>query len=283
MRKMLVYLLVSLGILYAILILMGIFHYIPPNHYRVHQNNFGQYEKPSREHVLGTDYYHQDIFSEFVYGAKSSFYSGMLAAAPFLLVGVALGIGASYRENVWTYYVDKGMEVLNAFPKLIVLLIFIALFGNHVFLIMILFGVISAPKLAELIKGRVLALKKEAFIDSSIALGLKHRTIIFKHLLWHNSREIIVGQFFFVYAAAVFIEASLSYVRLGFSEKSVSWGYMLYEARWASQRSLFVPPWSDEFHLKAFFTILALTLLTLSLFYLSQYFRQKDLEMKGIR
>ena len=271
-----------MAVVYGLMILMGIFHYIPPHFYRVHQMNFPQLQPPSLEHLLGTDYYKHDIFSEFVYGAGSTFYSGILASIPFVVLGILLGIAASYYENRFSYYMDRFLEVLNAFPKFIVLLIFIALFGNHVFLIMIIFGAFSAPKLAELIKGRVLALKKEMFIDSSIALGLRHRDIIFRHILWNNSRPIILGQFFFIYSAAVLIEASLSYVNLGFSQNSVSWGYMLYEARYASGRTLFTVPWDvQNFHIKAFVTIVGLTLLTLSMFYLSHYYRQKALELRG--
>lgn len=272
------------AVIYAVMILMGMFEYIPPNFYRVHQMNFPQLQPPSLEHLLGTDYYKHDIFSEFIYGAKSTFYSGILAAIPFTILGILLGIAASYYENRFSYYADRFLEVLNAFPKFIVLLIFIALFGNHVFLLMMIFGIFSSPKLAELIKGRVLALKKEMFIDSSIALGLPHWAIILRHILWNNSRSIILGQFFFIYSAAVLIEASLSYVNLGFSQTSVSWGYMLYEARYASGRTLFTAPWNlGSFHIKAFVSIMGLTLLTLSMFYLSRYYRQKALELRGIR
>lgn len=269
------------GLFYAIFILMGLFNYIPPNFYKVHQNNFQQLQPPSSKHLLGTDWFKQDVFSEFVYGAKSTFYSGLLAALPFLIFGILLGVGSAYKSGRTSYTVDKALEILNSFPKLIVLLLFIGLFGNHIKMIMVLFGIISSPKLAELIKGKIISLKKEAFIDSSIALGISHSRIIFKHILWHNCREIIVGQLFYIYAAAVLVEASLSYVQLGFSQNAASWGWMLAEAR-TEPKVLFTWPWSPDFHLKAVIVILALTGLSLGMFYLSQLFRDKDLERRGL-
>ncbi|APF19804.1 ABC-type transporter, integral membrane subunit [Caldithrix abyssi DSM 13497] len=281
MNKTLKKILLVLAVIYAILIMMGIFDYIPPNFYKLHQANFSQALPPSADHLLGTDWWKKDVFTEFVYGAKSTFYSGMLAGIPFLIFGILLGVGSAYQANRTSYYLDKLLEILNSFPKLIVLLIIIGLFGNHMVMLMMIFGIISAPKLAELIKGKVLALRKEAFVDSSIALGLSHAQIIFKHILYYNCRHIIIGQFFFIYAAAILVEASLSYVNLGFSQTSASWGYMLSEAR-SEPKTLFTWPWDSDFNLKAFVVISSLTLLTLSMVYLAEWLKNRDHLLKGI-
>ncbi len=270
-----------MAIVYLILIIMGIFDFIPPNFYRLHQADFSQSLPPSAKHLLGTDWWKKDVFTEFVYGAKSTFYSGILAGIPFLIFGILLGVGSSYRANRTSYYLDKSLEILNSFPKLIVLLIIIGLFGNHMVMLMIIFGIISAPKLAELIKGKILSLRKEAFVDSSIALGLPHLQIILKHILYYNCRYIILGQFFFIYAAAILVEASLSYVNLGFSQTSSSWGYMLSEAR-SEPKILFTWPWNANFNLKAFVVISSLTLLTLSMVYLAEWLKNRDHLLKGI-
>lgn len=269
--------------LYLVLIIMGLFNWVPPNYYHIHQMFSSKKVLPiSAEHLLGTDYFKKDIFTEFVFGVKSTFFAGMSAAFSFLIFGIFFGIASSYYENKFSFYMDKILEILNSFPKLIVLLIYIGLFGNHPFQLMILFGIISSPKLAELIKGRVLSLKKETFVDSSIALGVPHYQIIFKHILKYNCKEIIIGQFFYIYAVAVLIEASLSYVNLGFNATSVSWGYMLYEARGVISQNIFTFPWAADFNMEAFMAISGLTLLTLNMFYLSQYYKKKDLKEKGL-
>ena len=266
------------GSVYLLIVLFGLSGWVPPNFYWVHQE-FHQDLPISANHLLGTGYFRKDIFSEFIYGTASTFIAGMTAAIPFLFFGVLFGISAGYFDNRWTVALNKILDVFNSFPKLLVLLMFIGVFGSSPVMIMALFGFISAPKLAELIKGRILSLKKETFIDASVALGLSHSQIISKHILYYNCKELILGQFFYIYGAAVLIEASLSYVRLGFSATQASWGYMLYEAR---SRTLFTLPWSKNFNMKALIIIVALSGLTLSMFYLAQYFKNRAYSEKGI-
>ncbi|RMD87106.1 MAG: ABC transporter permease [Calditrichaeota bacterium] len=271
------------GVIYLLMIIMGIVGKVPPNYYHVHQNNFQQYLPASKLHILGTSYFRKDIFTEFIFGAKSTFYSGILALIPFLVMGILLGVGSTYQQRPLSRFLDNFLELLNSIPKLIGLLIFIGLFGNRVFFVMAIFGILSSPKLAELIKGKILSLQKEEFIDTLKALGLPNVVIILKHILWYNCKTIIISQMFFIYAAAVLIEASLSYVQLGFSQESSSWGYMLYEAQSAPFRTIFTFPWNDNFHTQAFVTIMGLMIVTLSMFYLSLQFKQKDLLRRGIQ
>jgi len=232
-------------IIYLLMIILAVFEYVPPHNYDPH--SLVEFEKsaaPSAKHLLGTSYYGEDIYTRFIYGAKTSFYSGMIVAITYVIAGIMLGIGSAYSQAKWTFYIEKISEVVNSFPKLLIVFLILGLFEVKVYLVLFYFGLISAPKLAELLKAKIRLLRKEEFIDASVALGLSWFKIIFKHILWYNSRITILSQFLYMYTVAVILEASLSYIGFGFKYDEVSWGSMLNGAfNTIHLKDLFTYPW----------------------------------------
>jgi peptide/nickel transport system permease protein len=92
---------------------------------------------------------------------------------------------------------------------------------------MVVVGLTHAPTVASMVKSKVIFLKQQNFIESAVCLGLKNRTIIVKHILWHNCRALLIIQATLGMAEAILIETSLSYLGFGVQEPMPSWGNMV--------------------------------------------------------
>lgn len=235
---------------------------------------------PSHNHILGI-FFQQDLFVSFVRSTYSAFVAGSVALVAFLVIGILLGVGSGINIGKWQDVLNGTMKILNAFPKFIVLLLYAGLFSVNLIHMLILYGIISAPKLGELLKARIEELKREDFIDASIALGIPIPQIIARHVLWHHSRHMILSQLFYMFAMAIFMEASLAYLNLGIEEGYQSWGLMLNYATSVGGLTFFTWPWNPNFNLPAFLPSMGLLIVILTLFGLSSLWAQEDKKRRG--
>jgi peptide/nickel transport system permease protein len=97
----------------------------------------------------------------------------------------------------------------------------------RIYLLMLLLGLFSSPKLAELIRGRIASLKETAFVHAAVSLGLSPVQIIGKHILWYECRPLILVQSAYMMGQAILIETTLTYLKFGLEYPVVSWGLML--------------------------------------------------------
>jgi peptide/nickel transport system permease protein len=118
-------------------------------------------------------------------------------------------------------------NLLNSFPRLVLILLMVAAFKPDIYLIMAVVGITNAPTVAYLIKSKIQFLKQKNFIEAATALGLKNVVIIFKHILWHNCRSVLIIQATLGMAEVILIETSLSYLGFGVQEPTPSWGNMV--------------------------------------------------------
>ena len=121
-------------------------------------------------------------------GGGSYFLPGLLSIGIALFFGIVLGVLAGYR-GVWfntgiTYFTN----LVDSFPRLVLILLVIAAFKPDIYYIMMVVGLTNVPVVASLIKGKIQFLKQKNFIEADAALGLPTKTIILKHILWHNCR-----------------------------------------------------------------------------------------------
>jgi peptide/nickel transport system permease protein len=122
---------------------------------------------------------------------------------------------------------------VDSFPRLVLILLVIAAFKPDIYYIMMVVGLTNVPVVASLIKGKIQFLKQKNFIEADAALGLPTKTIILKHILWHNCRSLLIIQATLGMAEAILMETSLSYLGFGVQEPTPSWGI------WAGRRQLF--------------------------------------------
>ena len=203
------------------------------NPHKFHSNRWAQI---GTEHWLGTDQNGRDVFALLVSGAYTSFLMSVVSTLAFFIFGTALGVLSGYFSGWLRNFVNTIFRVIHTFPILLLLLILTILtdlffYGrpsNTKFLIlMALFGVFSSPKLAEMIRGRILSLKERAFIESATALGLSHKKIIFRHILWLECRSLIFVQCAYMMGQAILMETTLTYLNFGVEYPLTSWGLML--------------------------------------------------------
>ena len=178
-------------------------------------------------HPLGTDFLGRDLLTRLVLGIQAYFVPGLLAVALALVGGSALGILAGWRGGWWDMLVTYFANLLDSFPRLVLILLVIAAFKPDIYYVMAVVGVTSTPVIASLVAGKIAFLRQKSFIEAAQALGLPARTVILKHILWYHCRALLVIQATLGMAEAILIETSLSYLGFGVQEPTPSWGNMV--------------------------------------------------------
>jgi peptide/nickel transport system permease protein len=210
-------------------------------------------------HLLGTDFAGRDMLSRLIIGIQAYFLPGLLAIFVSLLLGAVSGVIAGYRGG----WYDTGITYLNnlvdSFPRIVLVLLVVAAFKPEMYTVMLVVGVTNVPTTAALIKRKILFLKQKNFIEADIALGLPLRTIILKHLVWQNCRTLLVIQATLGMAEAILMETSLSYLGFGVQEPAPSWGNMVQAGAGYFMKGQFWPSTAPAFAI--LFTILGFHLL----------------------
>jgi len=179
------------------------------------------------KHVLGTDFMGRDMLSRLVMGIQAYFLPGLLAIFIALFLGTVLGVLAGYRGGRFDTGITYLTNLVDSFPRLVLILLVIAAFKPDIWYIMLVVGITNVPVVASLVKGKILFLKQKNFIEADIALGVPTSTIILKHILWHNCRSVLIIQATLGMAEAILMETSLSYLGFGVQEPTPSWGNMV--------------------------------------------------------
>ncbi len=221
---------VSYGLLIVALVLVsymfGMLHWLP---YDPQQINMDMLMAPpfSQGYWLGTDFMGRDIQSRLIMGIQAYFLPGLLAVSISLLAGVMLGILSGYLggkiETVITYITN----LIDSFPRLVLILLVVAAFKPDIYYIMMVMGITGIPAVATAIANKIRFLAQKNFIEAAIALGLRTRAIILKHILWYNCRALLIIQATLGMGEAILLETSLSYLGFGVQEPVASWGNMV--------------------------------------------------------
>lgn len=178
-------------------------------------------------HALGTDFMGRDMLSRLVVGIQAYFLPGLLAILVSLMLGTLFGVLAGYWGGWFDTLITYINNLVDSFPRLVLILLVIAAFKPDIYYIMLVVGLTNVPVVASLVKGKILFLKQKNFIEADIALGVPTRTIILQHILWHNCRSLLIIQATLGMAEAILMETSLSYLGFGVQEPTPSWGNMV--------------------------------------------------------
>jgi peptide/nickel transport system permease protein len=184
--------------------------------------------RPGTEgHLLGTDFMGRDMLSRLIVGIQAYFLPGLLAIFISLFFGTVLGVAAGYWGEMFDTGITYFTNLVDSFPRLVLILLVIAAFKPDIYYIMLVVGFTNVPVVTSLIKGKIQFLKQKNFIESDVALGLPTSTIILKHILWHNCRSLVIIEATLGMAEAILMETSLSYLGFGVQEPTPSWGNMV--------------------------------------------------------
>lgn len=185
---------------------------------------------PSREHVFGTDELGRDTLSRIIYGARVSLQVGIIAVFVSLLLGGLLGILSGFFGGVVDNIIMRFVDILFAFPGLILAIVIAGLLGPSSRNAMIAIGVIYAPAFARVIRGSVLSVQNEAYIEAAQVAGASNGRLIRHHILPNILAPLIVMVTVYL-SSAILAEAGLSFLGLGAQPPEPSWGGMLNAAR----------------------------------------------------
>jgi peptide/nickel transport system permease protein len=182
-----------------------------------------------RPHPLGTDIRGRDLIAALILGSRWSLLPGLVAVSVAMSLGLLFGGLAGYHGGRLERVLDYIGSVFESFPSLVLLFLAAVIFHFAIYPVMIMVGLIRFPRIAKAIKGKVLTLKAQQFIEAAQELGLSDAQILWKEIIWYNSRPLLLTLISYGFAFAILVEATLSYMHLGIQIPHVSWGGLLYE------------------------------------------------------
>jgi len=182
---------------------------------------------PSAAHLLGTDFVGRDLLSRIMVGTAAFFLPGLLSVSVSLLFGALFGILVGFWPERFGTAVGLLLQLLESLPKLVLILLVVALFRPDIYLILLVVGITNIPAAAELLRARIAALRRKSYIEAAVALGLPPSQVILKHVLWLHGRGLVLIQATIGMGEAILIETSLSYLGFGVQEPTPSWGNMV--------------------------------------------------------
>jgi len=192
------------------------------------QNILEKLRPPSAEHWLGTDSFGRDTLSRVLYGARISLVIGIVSTLAAMLVGSAIGMLAGWHGGRVDTVTMQAMDVLLAFPSLILGLILVAMLGPSMLNIIIAIALTSIPPFARIARAPTIAIKEREFVLAGRALGYSDARIVAGHILPNILPEILVMGSLWL-ANAIRTEASLAFVGLGVKPPTATWGGMIRE------------------------------------------------------
>jgi peptide/nickel transport system permease protein len=190
-------------------------------------NDFGSMtEPPSWAHLLGTDQLGRDILSRILYGARTALIVGFVSAIFGSLVGLVLGVASAYFGGLIDLAMQRVMDVMMAFPLIIMALAIVAIFGTGVHNVIVAITIPLVPRCARVVRATALAIREMPYVDAARACGFGHTRIILRHMSPNVMAPFLIMLTAFV-GQAILAEASLSYLGLGVQEPVPAWGLML--------------------------------------------------------
>ena len=194
------------------------------------QDLVNKLQPPSKDHWFGTDNFGRDIFSRIVHGTKLTLTVGFLSVAIGGVLGVVLGIVAGYYGGLVDTITMRIMDILLAFPGMLLALAIVSVLGGSLINVIIAIGIFSVPAFARIVRGSTLQVKKLEYIDAVRALGASDVRIIFKHILPNIMSPIIVQATMRI-ATAILTASGLAFLGLGAQPPTPEWGAMLSDGR----------------------------------------------------
>ncbi len=199
-------------------------------------------QAPSETHLLGRDPFGRDVLSRVLYAGRISLLVGVCSVLLGGVIGSTLGLVAGYTGGRIENAIMRFVDILMAFPSLLLGLMVLAVLGNGLFKMILAIGTMLSPAFARVLHGAALSLKKREFVEGARSVGASPARILALHILPNVMGEVVVLGSLWT-ASAIRIEANLSFIGLGVSPPTPTWGNMIREGT----PHLLYAPWLSIF------------------------------------
>ena len=191
----------------------------------------GMLAAPSWQHWMGTDSFGRDVFSRIIYGARTALAVGFLASFLGSTIGAIIGVMSAYFGGKIDMLIQGVMDILLSFPIIVLALVVVAMLGQKILFgvdvnLIIAIGIPMVPRVSRVVRASALAIRELPYIDAARAAGFSNTRIIFRHMVPNVVAPYLIMLTAYV-AQAILSEASLSFLGLGVTEPTASWGLML--------------------------------------------------------
>ena len=181
---------------------------------------------PSIAHWFGTDELGRDAFARVIYGGRISLMVGVVATLVSLLIGVTWGATAGYRGGRLDDFMMRVVDILYSLPYIFLVILLLVFFSRSIVMLFVALGLVQWLTMARIVRGQVLSLKQQTFVEAARALGAGDARIIFRHIVPNTLGPVIVYTTLTV-PAVILQEAFLSFLGLGVQPPAASWGTLV--------------------------------------------------------
>lgn len=197
--------------------------------YNANANDFSAIlQPPSAAHWLGTDSFGRDLFTRVLEGGKVSLFIGLEVMISTTILGTLIALLGGYYEKI-DVVVMRAMDVMMAFPTLLIAMVLSAVFGNSINGVTLALTIVYVPRTVRILRSSILTIREEVYVEAAHAIGVKPAAIMFKHIL-PGTVPMLIVQETFLFAYAILGEAGISFVGVGVQPPDASWGNILSDA-----------------------------------------------------
>lgn len=185
-------------------------------------------QAPSSENIMGTDNFGRDLFARVLAGGRVSLLIGLQVTIGTTILGLIISLLAGYYEK-FDIIVMRLMDILMAFPSLLLAIALTAIFENSINGVSIALTVAYTPRTVRIIRSSILTIREEVYIEAAKSIGVKPLKIMLKHIL-PGTFPVLIVQETFIFAYAILAESGISFVGVGVQPPDASWGNILSDA-----------------------------------------------------
>jgi peptide/nickel transport system permease protein len=218
------------AVVLAMIVLLAVFAPVVAPYDPIEQNSQAIRARPSREHFFGADTFGRDVFSRVLYGGRQSLPVGLVAVGIAALIGVAFGLIAGYRGGWIDSLIMRAVDMMLAFPGILLAMSIVAILGTSLFNLMLAVGIASIPEYTRVVRGSVLSVREMEYVTAARVSGARDRAVMLRHILPNVLPPIIVLATLGI-AGAIILGSTLSFLGLGIQPPTAEWGNMLSDGR----------------------------------------------------